>query len=273
MARGCWHDWAFVIVGQKESGSDKYRVICRDLHTPQNNSPNGFRLTNTAHSSIFISKAWSGYSNTHKENYGFDYALEWYVETSSSILEIKYLNAMTALELLMTYYYSHNETKFDRGSDFNRFYQNAKKQFYQMLDSSNIDKNTAGQLKNLFSNMNKPNSPTKIRKLVEHWGVLTSDLEISPEEKRDIADKIFDIRNEITHSGRYHGRGKDTHRLETLTKAYSALFSILTRIFLAMLKYTDSYRDMGRNGEFVEPSKVCTSVRALVDQDNNLSNP
>jgi hypothetical protein len=220
-----------------------------DLHNTQNNSPNGFRLTNTAHSPTFLCKAWSGYSITHKENYGFDYALEWYVETSSSISEIKYLNAMTALELLMTYYYRHNETKFDRGSDFNQFYQKAKSQFDQTLDSSNIDKERAGQLKNLFSNMNQPNSPTKARKLIEHWGILTSDLEISQEEKRDIVDKIFDIRNEITHSGRYQGRGKDTHPLETLTKVYSAVFSILTRIFLAMLKYTESYRDMSRNGK------------------------
>jgi hypothetical protein len=272
LAHGCWHDWAFVIVGQKENASDKYRVICTDLHNPQNNSPNGFRLTNTAHSPTFLCKAWSGYSNTHKENYGLDYALEWYVETSTSILEIKYLNAMTALELLMTYYYRHNETKFIRESDFNQFYQNAKRHFYQMLDSSNIDKDTAGQLKNHFSNMNRPNSPTKARKLVEHWGILTSDLEIPPEEKRDVIEKIFDIRNEITHSGRYHRRGKDTHPLETLTKAYSALFSLLTRILLAMLKYTDSYRDMSRNGEFIELSKVCTSVRAIVEQ-NKLSDP
>ena len=271
LAQGCWHDWAFVIVGQKENASDKYRVICTNMHNPQNNSPNGFRLTNTAHSPSFLCMAWSGYSNTHKENYGFDYALEWYVETSS-ILEIKYLNAMTALELLMTYYYRHNDTKFDRGSDFNHFYQEAKSQFDQTLDSSNIDKERAGRLKNFFSNMNQPDSPTKTRKLIEHWGILTHDLEITQEKKRDVVDKIFDIRNEITHSGRYHGRGKDTHPLETLTKAYSALFSILTRIFLAMLKYTDSYRDMSRNGEFVELSKVCTSVRALAEQ-NKLSNP
>lgn len=122
----------------------------------------------------------------------------------------------------------------------------------------------------LFGNMNHPNSPTKARKLIEHWGILTSDLEIAQEEKRDVVDKIFDIRNEITHSGRYQGRGKDTHRLETLMKVYTALFSILTRIFLAMLKYTDSYRDMSRNGKFVELSETCTSVRAIVER-NKLS--
>ena len=80
-------------------------------------------------------------------------------------------------------------------------------------------------------------------------------LEISPEEERDVIDKIFDIRNEITHSGRYDGRGKDIHDYKVSAKAYSALFSILTRIFLAMLKYTESYRDMSHNGELVELTK------------------
>jgi len=196
LAHGCWHDWAFVIVGQKENASEKCRVNCTDLHIPQNNSPNGFRLTNTAHSPTFLCKIWAGYSNTHKENYGFDYALEWYVETSSSVSEIKYLNAMTALELLMTFYHRNNETEFDRGSDFNQFYQKAKIQFDQTLDSSNIDKGTASRLKNLFSNTNQPNSPTKARKLIEHWGVVTSDLEISPEENRHVIDKIFDLSND-----------------------------------------------------------------------------
>ena len=145
----------------------------------------------------------------------FDYALEWYVESSSpGILEVKHLNAMTALELLMFYYYHNNETKFDREINFNQFYQKAKIQFYQMLDWSNIDKETTGQLKNLFSNMNQRTSPMKARKLIENWGVLTNDLEISPEEKRDVIDKIFDIRNEIAHSGRYHGLGKDNHPLK-----------------------------------------------------------
>ena len=44
-----------------------------------------------------------------------------------------------------------------------------------MLDSSDIEKETAGRLKNHFGNMNRPNSPTKARKLIEHWGILTSD--------------------------------------------------------------------------------------------------
>jgi hypothetical protein len=267
LAHGNWNEWVFVSVYQHGTGS----FICADLRSPITNASQGFPLTDTRRASIFIQEAWKGYSNTLTKHHGFDYALEWYVETSSSILEIKYLNAMTALELLMTYYYRHNETKFDRGSDFNQFYQKAKSQFDQTLDSSNIDKERVGRLKNFFSNMNQPDSPTKARKLIEHWGILTGDLEITQEKKRDIVDKIFDIRNEITHSGRYNGRGKDIHPLETLTKAYSALFSILTRIFLAMLKYTDSYRDMSRNGEFVELSKVCTSIRALVEQ-NKLSN-
>jgi hypothetical protein len=259
LAHGTWNEWVFVSAYQHNDKS----FICADLQSPINNSSHGFPLTDTRHASIFIQEAWKGYSNTPTEDHGFDYALEWYVESSSlGILEIKYLKAMTALELLMTYYYRQNETKFELGSDFNQFYQKAKSQFDHTLDSSNIDKERADRLKNFFSNMNQPNSPTKARKMIEHWGVLTGDLEVTQEEKRDIVDRIFDIRNEITHSGRYHSRGKDSHPLETLTKAYSALLSILTRIFLAMLKYTDSYRDMSRNGEFVELSEVCTSVRA-----------
>lgn len=120
LAHGTWNEWVFVSAYQHDNKS----FICADLQSPITNTSQGFPLTDTRHASIFIQEAWKGYSHTLTEHYGFDYALEWYVESSSpGILETRFLNATTALELLMNYFHRRNGTENYEGSNFDKFYE------------------------------------------------------------------------------------------------------------------------------------------------------
>ena len=69
-------------------------------------------LTNVAHSSFFIKSAWKGYSDEIDEKYGFNLALEWYLDSwASSILESKFMCASTCFELLMDKFHTQNNSE------------------------------------------------------------------------------------------------------------------------------------------------------------------
>lgn len=109
-------------------------------------------------------------------------------------------------------------------------------------------------LRGYIAGMKRRSFTAKAELLILNWGISTADLRISS------IREITDIRDEITHTGRYTGRGKDSSPLQTLERNYRALFTILTRIFLAMLDYAGDYKDMSRNGEFAALKEVRTLV-------------
>ncbi len=230
---------------------DNKSFICADLQSPITNTSQGFPLTDTRHVSIFIHEAWKGYSNTLTEHYGFDYALEWYVESSSpGILETRFLNATTALELLMNYFHRRNGTENYEGSNFDKFYEDTMNFVKEKLASRNLGEKMENSLRGYIAAMKRRSFTAKAELLILNWGISTADLQVSS------IREITDIRDEITQTGRYTGRGKDSNPLQTLERSYRALFTILTRIFLAMLDYACEYKDMSRNSEFVALKEV-----------------
>ena len=54
-------------------------------------------------------------------------------------------------------------------------------------------------------------------------------------------DEIKNVRNDITHKGKYSKEGEEG--LTDVIKAYKGLMTVLTRIFLAMLGYDKYYQD------------------------------
>jgi hypothetical protein len=252
LAHGTWHEWAFVSAYQHDNKS----LICAELQSPITNSSYGFPLTDTRHAPVFIGEAWKGYSIRLREDHGFDYALEWYIESSSpGILETRFLNATTALELLMNYFHLRNGTENYEGVDFDRFFGDITELVNEKLSSSTLDDRIKNSLRGYIAGMKRRSFTAKAELLIQHWRISTADLGISS------IRGITDIRDEITHTGRYTGRGKDNHALETLERNYRALFTILTRIFLAMLNYAGDYKDMSQDGEFVALRDVRTLAR------------
>jgi hypothetical protein len=115
------------------------------------------------------------YSDTLTEHHGFDYALEWYVKSSSAgILETRFLNATTALELLMNYFHRRNE-----GSDFDEFYEDIMKFVNEKLTSSKLDNKTKDALRGNISGMKRRSFTEKAELLTHKWRISISDLQIS----------------------------------------------------------------------------------------------
>jgi hypothetical protein len=251
LAHGTWNEWVFVSAYQHDNKS----FICTDLQSPITNTSQGFPLTDTRHASIFLQEGWKGYSNTLTDHHGFDYALEWYVESSSpGILETRFLNATTALELLMNYFHRRNGAENYEGIDFDKFYEDTMKFVNEKLASSNLGERMRNSLRGYIAGMKRRSFTAKAELLIQNWRISTADVRISS------IREITDARDEITHTGRYTGHGKDSNPLQTLEKYYRALFTILTRIFLAMLDYAGDYKDMSRNGEFVALKDVRTLI-------------
>ena len=94
----------------------------------------------------------------------------------------------------------------------------------------------------------------KLDMLLKFWGISYSDTGVTLEE-------IKDMRNKITHQGKYVEK-PTFETVEYSSKLYNGLFNILTRIFLAMLKYDADYFDhpSGRQIRFRDVCKAATSA-------------
>jgi hypothetical protein len=110
LSQTVWHDWPFLIAYEKKDNSEEYRQIYRQLRIPKAKTPISRQLV--LDSSSFITTAWEGYSDALEKEYGFGLALEWYVESNSGILETKFLNATTCLELLMDKFHRQKRDRF-----------------------------------------------------------------------------------------------------------------------------------------------------------------
>lgn len=123
LSQTVWHEWAFFIVYEKKDNSEEYGQIYRQLKSPKGKTP-AFRQL-YFDSSSFISTAWQGYSEDLEDKYGFSLALEWYIESNAGeILETKFLNAATCLELLMDKFHKQRGTDmlFEDEISFERFH-------------------------------------------------------------------------------------------------------------------------------------------------------
>jgi hypothetical protein len=76
---------------------------------------------------------------------------------------------------------------------------------------------------------------------------------------------IRDVRNEITHTGRYPVNN-DTG-IEKLIRVNNGIQTLLTRVFLAMLRYDGYYQDYGvqhnsngKSSEWINFKEVCNKL-------------
>jgi hypothetical protein len=106
LAQTCWHDWTLLQVYEQIGDKDQGRVVYREIRSPKLKPPHYRQLTNPAHSYDFINAAWKGYSHEN-DKFGFDYALEWYIESNSVQLDvIRFVLATTCLELMISKFYN-----------------------------------------------------------------------------------------------------------------------------------------------------------------------
>jgi len=247
LAQTTWHSIASFGIYKKKDESDGYSRVYFEILSPKTKSPRLFGITNQAHSSQFISNAWKGHSKEIEEDYGFTFALEWYIDSwSAFVLESKYLSATTCMELLIEKFHNKNNTEFILDENkFSEFRESIREYAKDKLTKMEIEKPIRGAIyENFNEGLNRRAYRTKIEMLIDFWKIKYDDLGI---ELKD----IIRIRNEIIHKGRYEDN-------DDLLRVFSGLVTIILRIFLAMLKYDGLYFDFVRQ-DWIKFEEVRTS--------------
>jgi hypothetical protein len=251
LAQTVWHDWALLEVSEVlDEENMGIKPIFHKLRSPKSNS-SYIRMNATAiYLQQFVCSAWRGYSSELAEKYGFDMALEWYIQSNSGfLLETKFLAATTCLEMLTDKFHSQNETdKLLDDKSFNKFYKQMKRHAKEHLTQMGMDTVTQAALCNSMLGIQRRSFVDKITMLLEFWGISYSDTGVTLKE-------IKDVRNRITHQGKYVEK-PSSESVEYLWKVYNGLFNILTRILLAMLKFDAEYFD-APNSKRIRFRDVC----------------
>lgn len=251
LSQTTWHDWTMLEIYEQIDGSDQGLLIYRKLRSPKLKPPHYRQLTNPAHASYFIRDAWKGYSHDNNK-YGFDLALEWYIESNSASLDVtKFVNATTCLELLISKFNSLNLVKTTSEELKTKlFYRSVRKNISKFLKSKTIGNDTISQICQLIVKRQQTYVKTT-KNLLDYWGISISDIKTSVEE-------IVKIRNSIIHSGLYF-HDEDIEKAKEVIEASENLFQILTRILLAILKYDGDYYDP-RRSKWIKFSDVCSKI-------------
>jgi hypothetical protein len=151
----------------------------------------------------------------------------------------------------MDRFHSQNGTDklFDDNS-FDSFYNNMQDYAKGLLLQMGYDSSIRAAVYRSMKEMKRRSFVDKAEMLLKKLGVSYSDIGVTLSE-------IVDIRNKITHQGKY-GNNASSESFDYLSKVYNALFNILTRIFLVMLKYDGEYFD-APNSKWIKFRDVCTS--------------
>lgn len=266
LAQTIRHDWVLLEVSEVLDEETLYiRPILHKLRSPALKSPHIRMNTTAVYFEHFVRSAWRGYSVDIEEKYGFDMALEWYIQSNNGgSLETRFLNATTRLELLMEKFHSVKGTNklFDEES-FRNFYNSMKAHAKKLLSEMGVDDRTQQAVYGSMKGMERRTYLEKFEILLKNWGISYSDLGITLSE-------IKDVRNKITHEGRYYDKVEIQSQVDYLVKVYNGLFNILTRLFLAMLNYDGKYYDIP-NSKWIEFEDVCSKTLAENDlkEDGN----
>jgi hypothetical protein len=102
------------------------------------------------------------------------------------------------------------------------------------MKSKLIDSQTRRAVYSSMEGGNRRSYVDKAQMLIDYWGIFYCDTGIT-------IDQIKNIRNKITHEGRY--TINDGGQFTKAIKVYDGLMAILVRIFLAMLNYDKYYQD------------------------------
>ena len=212
------------------------------------------------YSNEFVQASFKGYSKELDEKYGFNAALEWYLDSNAdAAIETNFLDASTCLELLIDNLLS--EEKMDlilTDEDFKLFYKEICKSADSILRNLDKDDKTIDAIKSSLKQAQRTSFVNKIRLLINYWGIRIEDTKIRVQDIRD-------VRNEITHTGRF--QINNDADIKNLIRVNNGLQTLLTRIFLAMLKYDRSYLDYGvqhnsngESSEWINFKEVCSKI-------------
>lgn len=255
LAQTTWHDYAYIRVCELvDPDKHLYREVYLKLRHPAifgNSTASNF-ITSIADSDFFFHSAWQGYSEKITKRYGFKLSLQWYIQGHhSDLVESRFLQLTTAFELLMDRFHKVEGGEFilDEAS-FEQIKKKVKSFLTAELDRTGIARPIQDAMSTKLPELNRRTYLCKARRLLEFWGIDYSDLGLS-------LGRIKDVRNDITHRGIFTPKTKAEQDL--VLKAYLGMFEILTRLYLAMLRFEGRYYSVTRRS-VIDFKDVCSKV-------------
>jgi hypothetical protein len=92
LAQTIWHDWAVLEVSEVLNEKEMcIKSIFLELRSPKTGAPHLRMNAIAIYLEKFVRSAWKGYSSELAEKYGFDMALEWYIQSNAGFLLEKVL--------------------------------------------------------------------------------------------------------------------------------------------------------------------------------------
>lgn len=171
----------------------------------------------------FLSKSYNNYNDQLNAKYNFKLALKWYLDSMTSRYEVmRFISASTSLESILDSFSPGSES-FVPKNEFNDLGEKIKSLIKNEIGSGMTPDDLELMLKRI-PDINRRSYRKKAEKLLE-------SLEILDDHTRETLKDIIEVRDGITHRGRFVDP-KDSRKA---AKMYFELIDILAKVFIRIL--------------------------------------
>jgi len=184
----------------------------------------------------FISTTLPKYTDDLRTQFGLSIAFEWYLDSlSSGVLQSRYLQAFTVLELLKDRYNKIIGNEYILPESFEEYLPDLKKKIKEVLKEKGVNNKKRKKISGNLEGINRTSFSNSLGRLLKDHHISYDDL---------FSDfKIMkDTRDQIIH------RGIQEIDSEELIDAYHRLICLIQRIFLALMEYDGYFLD--RNDKY-----------------------
>jgi hypothetical protein len=188
----------------------------------------------------FLNKSYNSYNDQLNTKYNFTIALKWYLDSNALRYEVmKFISASTSLESILDSFSTESEAVLP-SAVFKKI-RNKIEPIIRNEIGNQIPLEEVESMLQRIPDINRRSYRKKAEGLLNTLGILDN-------QTRETLKEIIEIRDRITHSGRF----VDPEDKRKAAKAYFELITILTKVFLKILVPNDDtfYQ------QFVGPRKL-----------------
>lgn len=223
-AQGISQDWMFCEIYEKID--NEYEIIYADHRLPRTKQMGFNEVVSYLDMVTYLSRTYPNYGNSLNQEKGFEFALQWYLESlGADVIESKFILGFICLELLVDKFKKVKDREFilDRSSS-KSFIKNLKIEATKILESMGVEKEKRNEIYSGLRGVNRYSFKNNLKLLLEEHKIGYKDL------FSDL-DKMINIRHEIAH------RGLASIPFQVVFENYMKLMCLNQRILLAFLNY------------------------------------
>lgn len=190
----------------------------------------------------FLSKSYNNYTDQLDTKYDFSIALKWYLDSMGLRYEVmRFISASTSLESILDSFSTESRAVLPK-KEFNKLRKKIKPLIENEIGNVTPPDDLESMLKRI-PEINRRSYRKKAEKLLESLGILDN-------HTREVLKEIIEVRDKITHSGRF----VDPEDKRKAANMYFELISILTKVFLKILVLDDNtfYQQYGGPTKIIE---------------------